>query len=181
VSTFPLVLVRHGKPERLHGVDPREWPLASDAMDAIVALGDVLGIDDRVVVASSDERKAIATAEVLRGARDVTVARGFREVTKPWFDDPEDLARATHRYLSGEPLDGWEPQAAALERFGAGLEQPAHAERLVVVTHGTVMTAWMASVMAIGPAGPFWSQLRMPDAYAIDVSAGRFERIPLDG
>jgi hypothetical protein len=51
----------------------------------------------------------------------------------------------------------------------------------VVVTHGTVLSLWLGSVLPDFDALAFWSDLRMPDAFAVTTSAGSVDRIPVNG
>lgn len=86
----------------------------------------------------------------MSGGRPVVVTNALAEVTKPWFGDPVDHERATRRYVRGQQLAGWEPLEVARARFGTGVGQMGSVEPLVIVTHGTVMTAWLDSVLGLG-------------------------------
>ena len=176
----PLLLVRHGRTSQIPGVLPPHWPLAPDAKDEIARLRGALAIGSALTVAASDELKAISTAEILVApGGTVRVLGAFAEVAKPWYDDPADHQRAARRYLAGEELEGWEPLADAVERFDAGVASVGAAGSLIV-THGTVMTAWLGSVLLLDDPGGFWSELGMPDAYSVDLRAGRLERVSVD-
>ena len=168
-----LVLVRHGRPQILEGVHPSKWPLHPDGAPAIEALRSELPIASDATLAASDEAKAIATADVLGHGRDVVVMKAFAEVSKPWFDDPDAHVRAVHRYLAGDDLDGWEPLHDAVARFDAGVVALGNDAPRIVVTHGTVMAAWLASIGAVTDPSAFWSALRMPDAYVLGHDAAR--------
>lgn len=147
-----LVLIRHGLTRPDGTLPPGEWPLVES--DSSRALGLLLPSGH---VVASDERKAIETAQAL--GRDFSVDARLREVSRPWISDPEAFKSAVQCYLNGEDVDGWEPQRAALGRFS-------EAARGIVVSHGTVMSLFVASIASVD-ANTFLSTLRMPDAWLL--------------
>lgn len=150
-----MILVRHGPATPDPSSLPRDWPLVE--RDACVGLGALL---PDLAVVCSDERKAVETAEAL--GRDFSIDSRLREVSRPWIHDPDEFRAHSHRYLAGETLAGWEPQSEALARF-------AEAADGIVVSHGTVMSLFVASRVGIDPI-EFWSGLTMPDAWALNGS-----------
>jgi broad specificity phosphatase PhoE len=128
-------------------------------------------------VIASTERKAIETAEALADARDIAAFEEFREVRKPWFDEADDHRAAAARYLAGEALADWEPLAEAAGRFQAGIDAHRGVEDLVIATHGIVMSAWLTTVADVPDPFRFWSELRMPDTWEVDLARGRYRRV----
>ena len=153
-----MILVRHAKPIVDPSVAPAEWALAPGAHAAAAELGRHLR--GQTVVAST-ERKAIDTAAAL-GLGPVTTSAAFCEVDRPWYDDAADMVRDAARWFAGETLAGWEPFADGVGRFGQSI-----GDADVVVTHGTVMTAWLMSLGLVDDPFAFWSDLRMPDAWEV--------------
>lgn len=147
-----LVLIRHGLTRPDETLPPAEWPLFES--DSSRALGPLLPAGH---VVASDERKAIETAQAL--GRDFSVDARLREISRPWISDPEAFKVSVQRYLDGEDVDGWEPQRVALGRF-------AEAARGLVVSHGTIMSLFVASIANVD-ANAFCSALRMPDAWEL--------------
>jgi len=171
-----LILVRHGRPLVTDGVLPSEWPLAEDSQTSISILGREMGLSPGAILLSSTEPKALATAEALALQSGVRPTDGLREVTKPWFEREADLQRATRAYLAGQVLDGWEPLPTAVERFDrvvARLERPG----VVVVTHGTIMTAWLASAGLLPNPFEFWQSLGQPDAWEVRLGSRGLRRL----
>lgn len=148
-----MILVRHGPTRPDPSSPPGDWPLAE--RDACVALGSLL---PDIPVICSDERKAIETAEAI--GREFSVDGRLREVSKPWISDPDDFDSASRSYLSGETLPGWEPQSEVVARFGEAAEG-------IVVSHGTVMSLFVASRVGVDPI-EFWAALTMPDAWVLE-------------
>ena len=166
-----MIVIRHARSVVDASVPPEDWELAPDAPAAAAELGQHLRAK---TIIASDERKAIDTAVAL-GIGLIGTYAAFREVTRPWYGDAAGLAQAAARWFAGEGVDGWEPFADAVARFGRGIEM-LDPDGLIVVTHGTVMTAWLTSVGAIEDAFAFWSDLRMPDAW--QVADGVAQRYP---
>ena len=163
-----MFLVRHARPIVDPSQPPAEWALSQEGTDAASHLGRLLGTAATVV--SSTEAKAIATAAAL-DLGEVTVDAALGEVSRPWYEDGKLLRRDVETWFAGDDVEGWESRATAVERFNQALRQ-AEPEGLVVVTHGTVMTAWLQEFGAVSNALRFWTNLRQPDAWRVDLSRG---------
>jgi broad specificity phosphatase PhoE len=172
-----LVLVRHGRPEVTEGALPPAWPLSDASRQAISGLGRRLTVDRGAVLVSSTEPKALATAEALELGLEVIAADELREVAKPWFEDEADLHRAAAAYFGGEVLLGWEPLAAAVARFRRVIDQLDSQHDSVVVTHGMVMTAWLASIGVVADGYRFWLRLTQPDAWEVSLNDRRLWQV----
>ena len=128
-----------------------------------------MGFEGRPRVVASTELKARQTADAL-GLGPVWASDAFAEVGKPWYDESARHRTATATYLSGEPVTGWEPLHAAVDRFSTALNDVIDGRDIVVVTHGTVMTAWLRATNITGDAFAFWTELRTPDAWEVDLA-----------
>lgn len=51
----------------------------------------------------------------------------------------------------------------------------------MVVSHGTVMSAWLSRQVLDLDAVGFWEGLEMPDAWLVDLRAGSADRIAFGG
>ena len=156
---------------------PGGWALAGDGIEDARRLGlslrDVVG-DGAVTVVCSTERKAIETAEAL-GVGNVHHDQRLREVDRPWYDRERSFEVAVRHYLTGVPMPGWEPLDDAVARFGFAISD--RVGTCIVVSHGTVMSAWLGQQMPDLDAVNFWDQLRMPDAWLIDLNTETVLRI----
>jgi broad specificity phosphatase PhoE len=85
-----------------------------------------------------------------------------------WDERHRELAA---RYVAGEALPGWEPQAEAVARSDAALRDAAAtaAGPVGVVTHGRLLALWLASTAALPDPAAFWDALRYPDAWQIEL------------
>jgi hypothetical protein len=150
-----VILVRHAMPITDPHVPHDQWSLTPEARQATRALG--LPHGQRIL--TSNELKAIQTAEELGGT--ITIDPRIRETHRPyeWRDDFRHRARA---YIQGTQHEGWEPHEHLIARFDAAIRE--HRPE-IVVTHGQVMTLWLASQGAIDDPATFWEGLEFPDTY----------------
>jgi broad specificity phosphatase PhoE len=154
-----MILVRHARALVRKDEDPHSWPLDPEHIHQIEALAPL--VPKRPVVCS-DMQRAIGTAGYFG---EPIVDSRLAEVERPWTDDFEP---AVARYLAGQHLDGWEPQDDARARFRAVVAEHGNA---IYVSHGTVLTLYVASVVADLDSFEFWQSLASPGAWQIDDSS----------
>lgn len=170
-----LILVRHAMPDARPDVPPHEWVLSDEGRAAAERLVAMLP-DDAFLVASA-EPKAWQTLQGER--RDVVRDPRFNEVARnePWDDDYRTRRRA---YVDGAPHPGWEAPEEVAVRFAAGItERLAEAgERgLVVASHGMAIAMWLRLRVGLEQPGEFWSRMRFPDAYRVDIETGTIDEL----
>ena len=136
------------------------------------------------VVWSSPERKARQTAALAYPSVAIHVREELSEVKRPWYADPEELADGVAGYLRGEVVVGWEHRDDVLARL-AQLQRLASLDagfisrdRVALVTHGVLLTAWLHHKTGLDDPFSFWSGLRMPDAWELDIEKRSLQRIP---
>lgn len=164
-----LYLVRHC---RAAGQEP-DAPLTPEGEAQAVALADLfapLGID-RIV--SSPYRRALASVEPLAARLGLPIETDDRLVERVLSGAPVADWRERLRASFGDPalcLPGGESGAAALARGRAALEQARRtgAERVVVVTHGNMLSLLLADLDGREGFGA-WERLSNPDAFQVDV------------
>jgi broad specificity phosphatase PhoE len=127
------------------------------------------------ILVSSTEAKARQTLEPC--GRIMTDHR-FREVER---DEPYegDFRARRHAYITGTQHPGWEPHAQVIARFDTGIHfwhPRAGDQPLVVATHGMAMTLWLTT-QGIDDPGAFWSDLRLPDVFEINLATRRISRV----
>ena len=175
-GTGSLVLVRHARPD-MADHRPETWRLADDASDDARRLGLAVRtvISERAcTVVCSTEPKAAETAVAL-GVGVVRSDERLREVERRWYDNRREFEDAVHRYLTGRAVPGWEPLDDAVARFGSVITELGGGT--VVVSHGTVMSAWLDRQIPDLDAVAFWEDLEMPDAWLVDLHARSVHRI----
>jgi broad specificity phosphatase PhoE len=151
-----VIFVRHGRAVVQADVRTDDWPLDPAHLTDIETLRGAL--PDLPVVCSG-MRRAVETARFFGSP---TVDPRLAEVSRPWTDD---LEPSIARYFAGEPLPGWEPQEAARARFRAAIRDHG---RAIYVSHGTLLSLYLASAVPALNAMRFWSELRNPDAWQLD-------------
>jgi broad specificity phosphatase PhoE len=165
-----LILVRHSNPEADPVVPPSDWALSAAGRARARALADRLRPLSPDAIYNSPERKAGETAGILAaalGLRAMTVPdlREHDRTGVPYFHSPGQFEEQVRR-LFASPQDrvfGNESAADCLHRFrrGIGVVHGSRARRPVVVTHGTVMSLYIADEVGVD-AGGLWRQLTMP-------------------
>jgi broad specificity phosphatase PhoE len=169
-----LVLVRHAMPAYGPEVPADEWVLSPDGHQEAAVLATLLPVGAHLV--SSAEPKAFQTLEPAGAVhRDVR----FNEIRRdePFDSDWREVRRA---YVSGTDHAGWEPREEVADRFDAGITDHVSqaADRPVVVaSHGMAMTVWLNARIGLRDPGLFWSDLRLPDAYVVDLQTDDFRRL----
>jgi broad specificity phosphatase PhoE len=173
-----LILVRHAPPLVEDGTPADQWPLTEQGRHDAGALGRRLAdATTTAIVLTSPERKARDTAAVAFPSVVARVRPTLREVARAWYAEPDVFAAAAAHYLNGDVVAGWEPREDVLARLGPLLADLTPAVRLVVVSHGLLMTTWLDHQIGLEDPYSFWSQLRMPDAWELDLEDKSLERV----
>jgi broad specificity phosphatase PhoE len=170
-----LVLVRHSLPEFVVGVPASEWQLSNEGRRRCQRLADRLAAYDLTIVITSTEPKAVETGQIVadslhlpletapglheqeRGAvTSIGSQKAFQAQVSQLFERPDELvfgtetANQAHARFAGAV-------AAVIERHPHG--------NLAIVTHGSVMTLFIARAAGVDPI-PFWKSLGLP-AFAV--------------
>lgn len=165
-----LILVRHSNSEADPGVPQAEWSLSAAGRTRARALADRLRPLSPDSIHSSPERKARETADILAAALQlrVTVVPDLREHDRtgvPFFHTPGVFEEHIRRLFESpqKRVFGNESAAASLARFRRAIAEVSGsgARRPLVVTHGTVMSLYLAAELGVD-AALIWKQLAMP-------------------
>ena len=165
-----LVLVRHSKPEIEPDKPASAWKLNEVGRRRSELLAARLRDFSPAVVWSSEEPKAVETAETVAAAFAVPVrtADGLEEHHRdgvPYFGTQAEFEAAVEQLFDkpDELVLGTETASQALRRFTAAIDRVMDAGQAdnIVVTHGTVMTLYAASVAGVEPVG-LWRRLETP-------------------
>ncbi len=176
-----VVMVRHAEPLVDAGMPAAEWPLTDQGRENAEALGRRTADGSApTIVWTSPERKARDTATCAFPSATVRVRPELAEVTKPWYPTSGELADAVASYLRGDIVEGWEPRADVIARLArlTPVEADLRAsERAVVVSHGVLITTWLDHAIGLEDPYSFWSNLRTPDAWELDLGEESLRRI----
>ena len=183
-----LVLVKHSMPEIERDKPASAWKLGEVGRRRARLLADRLREFNPAVIWSSREPKAIETAELVAGELGVPVkiADGLEEHHRdnaPFLSSKEEFEESVERFfLSPDRLVlGTETANQAHDRFAAAIDEVIDGEQAdsIVVTHGTVMTLYMASVAGVQRMD-FWRRLGLPSYVVLTLPDMRIASIVED-
>ena len=165
-----LVLVKHSLPEVEPDKPAPAWRLSETGRRRAELLAARLDGFSPTVIWSSEEPKAVETAEIVSGGLGVPVrmADGLEEHDRGdvrFFPTQEEFEAAVEGFFCkpDELVFGSETAEEALSRFSAAINRVIEGEQAdtVVVTHGTVMTLYVARVADVRHMS-FWRRLGLP-------------------
>lgn len=170
-----LILVKHSLPDIVAGVRASEWRLSDEGRRRCIPLAERLAVYQPTVIVASEEPKAVETGQIVaeRLGLPFETAPGLHEHERPKVGHlgthEQFVAQAIRLFEHpGELVFGSETADQAHTRFAHAI---AHAlERftdgnVIVISHGTVMTLFIARTNRLDPI-PFWKSLGLP-AFAI--------------
>ena len=169
-----LILVRHSLPVITGEQPASRWQLSEEGRRRCERLAGLLAAHHPSAIVTSMEPKAIETGQVAgeRLGIPVEAASNLHEHERPGTDlDTLERFQAKVARLLEHPSEwvfGAETGDQARERFSAAVDDAMKqhpAGNVVIVTHGTVMTLFVARVAGIDPV-PFWKGLGLP-AYVV--------------
>jgi broad specificity phosphatase PhoE len=183
-----LLLVKHGSPVLDPDVPAREWVLSSRGEAEAARLADQLREHLPFRLVSSSEAKALRTAEIVARSLGIQARRvaELDEIDRPAMPImTRDMHREVNAGIFSHPdraVIGTESAQAAVRRFSAGigaqLEHSA-AENLVAVTHGTVISLFVAAHNPID-AFTLWTRLECASIVTLEVPSFRMlQDVPL--
>src|SRR5262245_9128887 len=165
-----LILVRHSLPDVVPAVPGRLWQLSAEGRARCQLLAERLSVYHPASIVASTEPKATETAALLSDHLHMPYKTGEglheheREHT-PYLGQ-EAWMQTMISFFSrpDEMVFGSESATQALQRFHAAVQQVLQQYEegnIIIVTHGTVMTLFIAQHAHIQLL-PFWHSLDMP-------------------
>jgi broad specificity phosphatase PhoE len=170
-----LILVRHSISRQQPGVSAHEWDLTDEGCARCLILAERLKKFQPEIIVTSPEPKAHQTAKAIADELSKPLEievdlQEHRRATATYFADEAEFRAKVHELLTrpDELIFGEETGTAAYQRFWAVIQSilVRHpAKNVIAVTHGTVMSLFVAQVAKIDPIN-FWQNLGMP-AYVV--------------
>ncbi len=167
---YKLILVKHSLPEILPEIPPSEWHLSAEGRWRCQVLVDELAKHAPDLIFSSTEPKAQETAQIIAQQliKPLNIVPGLHEHERKTirFTNEEQFNASVREFFehSDALVFGEETATQALNRFSGAVNQLLSKNRdqnLVIVSHGTVITLFVANNCGIEPF-PFWSRLDLP-------------------
>jgi broad specificity phosphatase PhoE len=172
-----LYLVRHASPEVVPEVPDVEWFLSPHGTEDAWNLAKIARDWGLRAIYSSPETKAFTTAAPMANTTGLAIQTldGLRELRFPgWIDDQAEFRALVREVLAAPERSayGAEPAANAAARFAAAVEVMGKGRfPAAAVSHGRVLTSYLASVRRIADAFAYWQSIPMPGWAAIDLDA----------
>jgi broad specificity phosphatase PhoE len=170
-----LILVRHSLPEIVLGTPASQWCLSDEGRARCTRLAERLREYDPAAVITSQEPKAVETGQIVADVLGIPfdIAEGLHEHERGPVESlgsREAFQALVSGVLErrGELVFGQETGDQARTRFTRALDQLITLNptgNLAVVSHGTVMTLFIAHATGLDPV-PFWRRLGLP-AFAV--------------
>jgi broad specificity phosphatase PhoE len=184
-----LILVRHSLPDIRREVPAAQWRLSPDGLARARALARRVHPVGASTIFTSREPKAAETASALAREWGVEVeeVEGLHEHERPHAkmlsrEEFEQMVRELFE-RPRELVFGAETADGARRRFTMAVMRllATRPGDVVVVTHGTVMTLFVAEAAGVEPFA-FWKRQQMPFAVMLTIPELRIEQIAtLDG
>ena len=166
-----LILVRHSLPKMVTGVPASQWRLSAEGRRRCTALARCLSAYGLGAVVSSQEPKAVETGRIVAGTLGVRfeTAPGLHEHERGVVTDlgsREDFQAQVARFFAhpDQLVLGYETANEAHTRFARAIASAIEgrlAATVAVVSHGTVMTLFIARAVGLDPTA-FWKSLALP-------------------
>jgi broad specificity phosphatase PhoE len=170
-----LYLVRHAQTQPT-ALPVETWPLSEAGIQQAQRLAELPFWQDVQIICSSVEPKALQTAQIAAERNDLPVEPVFdlRELRRPNGLASVEAYQAAVREALENPfrsINGWEPTGEAQTRIMTAIERLllAHAGKtLAVVSHGLVITLYLAYLADSAPSFDVWKSLPFASAFQID-------------
>ena len=165
-----LILVKHALPEITPTLPAKQWHLSGLGRTQCALLDDQLATYAPATLVSSLEPKALETARLVaaRMHTSVQIVDGLHEHDRSntsWLGSEEfDRAVAAFFHRPAELVLGCETAQQASERFAKTIAEVISqyvAQNIIVFTHGTVLSLYVARVTGLEPFA-LWKSLGLP-------------------
>ena len=168
-----LYLIRHAHSQQT-ALPIETWPLSGLGREQTRKLAELPFWQDVHIICTSVEPKAIQTAQIVAERHDLPVEPSFelRELRRPGarVDDYESVVRQVLENPA-RSVNGWEPAGEAQTRIMTAIERllALHEnETLAVVSHGLVLTLYLAYLADTMPTLDLWRSLSFASVTLVD-------------
>ena len=150
------VFLRHAKVRKDTSEPSDKWVLSEEGIKYVEEVAATGIFDDVNVIISSSQKKVIQTAYFLadRLDKEIVTNPNLNEIDKGsvLIEIPEEYEKQVTRVFEkpDESISGWESANQALKRFQLGMdriEQEHSHKKILIVTHGIVLTLYFASIL----------------------------------
>ena len=171
-----LFLIRHALTKKTEK-PPETWPLSLTGQKDSVELAEKKFWRDVEIIFSSPESKAYSTAQPASRQWNIPIQINscLREVHRPYL--VEDYKTTVARFFSSpeKSIREWEPASQATTRIKECIRNilSIHSKKnLAVVSHGLILTLFLADLENRNPIVEEWSIIPFPGVAIIDSDKG---------
>ncbi len=167
-----LLFVRHAAVQINPTQPANKWPLSKDGRSLARQLAPKIAAHSPSWIVASEEQKARDTGQIIAAELGVPwqTAPDLHEHDRhgaPFYDSREQFLNIVAEVFANpdELIFGNETAVQARERFDTAVHHLITAyptDTLVIATHGTVLTLFLAHYNSFLPF-PFWQNLKLPD------------------
>ena len=175
-----LVLIRHSAVLVEPEVAAARWRLSENGRFLSHQLADQLRPYAPTRFITSDEAKAVETGQIMAAQLGLpcTVEADLHEHNRaglPFFEDKDAWKTAVSHFFAqpDQPVLGEETAVQArqrLEQAIARLQQQYPDDRLALVSHGRILTAFISYYNTAVDPSSFWQRLTLPCAFILDAA-----------
>jgi broad specificity phosphatase PhoE len=173
-----ICLVRHTTP-LVDAAQPAEaWGVGDEGRAQAAELVPSLAEAGATVIVTSPELKARITAEIIAEGLGIPLREDERLREQglgavPFYGDHDAFHARVQEHFAHPDLKvlGQETSRQAGARFQQVVRELGAGEVPILVSHGRIISAWLASQVALD-AHEIWQNLRMPDAIQVDIDEG---------
>jgi broad specificity phosphatase PhoE len=174
----PITFVRHAESLKTAHVSETEWQLTDKGRNDAQILGELLRRSIvPTLVWTSPERRARNTVALAFPSEVAGIRVELSEVRKPWYASTDDHAAALASFLRRDAVTGWERHENVIARIKRLTQSFRASDRPLIVGHGVFLTTWLDHDIGLDDPVSFWSNLRLPDAWELDLQEKSFRRI----
>jgi broad specificity phosphatase PhoE len=176
-----LILIRHSAVLVDPNVAAAQWLLSTNGRSRCHQLADQLRAYRPTRFITSDEAKAVETGQIVAAQLGLpcTIEADLHEHNRaglPFFEDKAAWATAVSQFFAhpDQPVLGEETAVQArerLERALARLQQQYPDDRLALVSHGRILTAFISYYNAAVDSFSFWQSLTLPCAFILNAAS----------
>jgi len=171
-----LYLVRHAETRRT-ALPAETWPLSEQGFQQVRKLAELPFWSEVDLICTSLEPKALQTAQIVAERHSLPIEPAFdlRELRRTG-DRVADYEAAVREVLENPTtcFHGWEPAGEAQTRIVTAIERLLmlyEGETLAVVSHGLVLTLYLAYLTDTAPTLDLWHSLPFASATRVDPEA----------
>jgi 2,3-bisphosphoglycerate-dependent phosphoglycerate mutase len=171
-----LYLIRHAHSQRT-ALPAETWALSELGIQQALKLAELPFWSEVQIICTSLEPKAFQTAQIVSEQHNLPVEPVFdlRELRRTEAFVP-DYITAVHEVLENplKSYNGWEPAGEAQTRIMTAIERLLmfhEGETLAVVSHGLVLTLYLAYLTNTVPTLDLWHSLPFASATQVDPEA----------